>query len=236
MGMRLLPKTEIKNAADEMRLIEIEEGQKLAKQIAGIRRTKAEEEVSLEKFRSETLQSIKAELEPLQRELEDTKKELVEAKKQRDEWLLPLDAEWKEVEKAKAEVERELEEALEGHKMAQDERNQAKAELVKAERTNARLLTLEEVAKDSRNSAILFEREAKELREIAVQTIQTANDRERETLVNIAEEQRKLQMREDALVKNEEQVRKDRKEIEEEKIRLADERETLKRAFNRLKK
>ena len=216
MGMRLLPKQEIKNAADENRKRDIEEGHKLSNQIAGIRRIKAEEEVSLEKFRCETLKNITAELGPLQRQLEDTKKELEDARKTRDELLVPLDAEWEKVRKAKEEIDTQLEQATRASKIAQDESNSARAELVKAERTNARLLTLEEVAKDARNSAILFEREAKEMKEIAGHTIQTANEREREALVNIAEEQRKLQMRETALIENEEQVRKERKEIEED--------------------
>jgi exonuclease SbcC len=233
MGMRLLPKKEIKSAADEIRKREIEEGHKLAKQIAGIRQTKAEEEISLEKFRSETLKNIKAELEPLQRELEDTKKELEEARKIRTELLTPLDAEWEKVKKAKAEVERELEEALRASTMAQDERNQVKVELVKAERTNARLLTLEEVAQEARNGAILLEREAKELREIADNTMRNANARESEALANIAEEHRKLTMRAEALEINEAQVRKDQEEIARVKLQLEDERETLKRALKR---
>jgi hypothetical protein len=236
MGMRLLPKKEIKRAADEVRKMEIEEGHKLAKQIAGIRQTKAEEEISLEKFRSETLKNIKAELDPLQRELEDAKKELEEARKTRAEMQQPLDAAWKELEKAKEQLEREREEALRASKLAQDERKQAKAELVKAERTNARLLTLEAVAQESRNNAILLEREAAELREEAIQTTNEAKQYQHEVSAHIAEELRKMHMREEALALNEKNVQQAQKEIEIEKLQLADERNTLERALKRIKK
>lgn len=234
MAMRLLQKKDIKTAFDENRLREIEEGQKLAKQIAGIRRTKAEEETSLERFRSETLKQIKTELSPLQKELEEVTKQIEEAKKTRDELLKPLHAEWEEVRKVKKEVEMQLEHATKASKMAQDASNQARAELVKAERTNARLLTLEEVAKDARNSAILLEREARELRESAAFTKETINEHESKVIALIAEEHRKLAVREQTLNINEQGLIVDRAIIEKERIQLADERQTLKRAFNRI--
>ena len=233
MGMRLLTKKEIKNKSDEVRKMEIDEGHKLAKQIAGIRRTKAEEEIALEKFRSETVKNIQSELEPLQRELEEVKKELSDARKTRDELLEPLDAEWKEVSKAKEVVEKELEQALEGSKLAQEERKKAREEVVKAERTNARLLTLEEVAHDARNSAIIKEREASEILEQAEIARKAVDVYKNEALATITEEQHKLDMRTEALELNEARVREEAEANRIKAIQLEDERLSLKAALKR---
>ena len=231
--MLLMPKKELKSAADAIRKSEIDEGHKLAKQIAGIRRTKAEEEISLEKFRRETIVTIKAELEPLQKELEDTKKELHDAKQTRDELLIPLDAEWEEVNKARDEVEREKENVKEAMLLAEGMSKAVREEKVKAERTNARLLTLEEVAQNAHDSAILLEREAQELKEEAVITKRESEVYQREALATITEENRKLGLRTEALVAKEEAIAVEQAEIAITKLRLEDRTETLKRALKR---
>ena len=234
--MKLMSKKEVKTATAQNRKIEIDEGHKLAKQVTGIRETKAQEEASLEKFRSETVKNIQEELEPMQRELEDVKKEVVEAKKTRDELLVPLDAEWDEVKRAREEAEDEREDALAVSKLAQEDREEAAGELVKAVSNNSRLLTLEEVARDARNSAILLEREAQELKDETVRIDEKTRAYERASSVQSTEEYRILKIRKEAVSRREKEVEDERVENGLVKLQLEDERKTLDRAFNRLKK
>lgn len=226
-------KKEIRNAASDVRKVEIDEGHKLAKQISAIRQTKADEEMSLEKFRSETLTNIKAELEPLQKELEDTKKELFDAKQTRDEWMVPLDAEWANVAIAKAETEKIREYTLEALELAQVDRKQAREELAKVENAKARVRTAEEVAHDVKNSAIIIERDASEIMEQAEIAKRESEVYQREALATIAEENRKLGLRTEALVSKEEAIAVEQAEIAIAKLRLEDRTETLKRALKR---
>jgi len=236
MGMKLMSKKEVTTAAASVRKSEIDEGHKLAKQITGIRQTKAEEEASLEKFRSETVKNIKAQLEPLQTELEDTQKELVEAKKQRDELLVPLDKEWEAVELVKNEIAVLKDCTEKNKKEAEEDRKTAAEELVKAVGNNSRLLTLEEVARDAKNSAILLEREAQELKDEAARIEEKTRTYERASSVQSTEEYRILKVRKEAVARREKDVEDARIENERVKLQLEDERKTLERAFKRIKK
>lgn len=236
MVMKLLPKKELNQAIAENKRQEIDEGKKLVRQIEGLRRTKSDEEASLEKFRSETLNNIKAELLPWEEKLATLKKEVGEAERTRDELRKPLDDEWAEVEKVKEDTLKKNSQAVEKLHVATEDRKEAKELLKKAEGTNARALTCEELAQDKLNNAIIVEREAKELKDEAETTKKQADAREHEVLANIAEEHRKLKLREDALAANEAKNKEEAEENRLEKLRLADERQTLERALKRIKK
>ena len=233
MGMRLLTKKEVNQKAQEIKKAEQDEGKKLAKQITAIRRIKAEEELSLEKFRSETVARIQAELKPLQDELETTKKELTDAKKTRDELLKPLDAEWEEVKNAKEEAENDRERAKIDRQEAETDRAKAKHELTQADRAKVRALSCEEVAQDAKKSAIIMEREARETLEKADTIKREADIYKNDALATVAEEHRKLDLRTEALVQKEKQIAEEQEFIRQEKIRLQDNRETLERALKR---
>lgn len=228
-----MPKKEVKRAADEVRKRETDEGLKLAKQVTAIRRIKAEEELSLEKFRSETVSRIQAELKPLQGELETVKKELSDAKKNRDELLQPLDAEWEEVKKAKDEAENDREKAKIEREEAEKDRHEAKHLLTEADRAKVRALSCEEVAQEAKKSAILMEREAEEILQKADTIKREADIYKNQALATIAEENRKLDLRTKALEEKETQVAVELEEIRVAKLRLEDRRATLERALKR---
>lgn len=60
--MKILPKQEVTRLKAQERQVEITEGAKLAKKIDLLRKTYAEESVSLEKFHTESLKKIRQEI------------------------------------------------------------------------------------------------------------------------------------------------------------------------------
>ena len=228
-----MTKKEVKRSADEVRKNEVEEGKKLARQIAGIRQIRAEEEISLEKFRCETVANIKAETEPLQAELEKTKKELSDAKKTRDELLKPLDAEWEEVKRVKDEAEKDREKAKIAREKVEKLEAETKHTLTQADHAKVRALSCEEVAQEAKQSAIIMEREAQETLEKADTIKREANAYKYEALATVAEEHRKLTLRQEVLELNEKNVREAAEANRIKAIQLEDERQTLERALKR---
>ncbi len=97
MGMRLLQKSEIdrKKAVEQKTLMD--EGLKIAKRVDILRETVAREEVALERFRASSVETINAEIVPLEKKKNDIKKEVSDLEDTRRELMKPLDAEWARV-------------------------------------------------------------------------------------------------------------------------------------------
>ena len=231
--MRLMPKTGVEKANAEAKRKEIDEGVKLAKRIDGLRETLADEEQSLEKFRVATLENIKAETAPLEEKRDSLKKEVGELERTRAELLLPLDEAWEEVELERKELEQKEYDVGEVQKAAEKDKTKAREELRLAKEAKKQAAFCEEEATNKLNSATIELRNAKELNEQAVTTKREADIYKTEALATVAEEQRKLDLRTKALEEREEKVRKDEEEISKTKLQLADQRQTLERAFKR---
>lgn len=236
MAMKLLPKKEIDKAKAENKRQEIDEGKKLIKQIEVIRQTRNDEEQSLERFRRETLISIKAELAPYEEKLNTLKKEVDEAKREREELLKPLELEWEEVNKVKDEVETLKQDTLISLNEVEVLKGSYTHLLTEAEDIKARYLSCEETAQVKLNNAIIIERQAKELKEEAEKTKRQTDIYTSEKLAHITEEERKLDLRTTALIENEKKNKAEAEELRKEKILLADERATLERSLKRLNK
>lgn len=235
MGMRLLSKKDINQANSVARTQEINEGKKLAKRIDGLRETLLNEEASLEKFRCETVAAIQAEITPLEEQKGLLEKDVRELTQKRIELRKPLTAEWETVEKAKDDIKKQQEDLEKQRAIVDVDKKEAKKERKEAERAKRNALTCEETAQEKLKGAIIKEREANELQDQAQKTKEAAVALERETLANIAEEKRKLALREEALVVNEKAVAEQQEANLKERKLLIDERATLERAFNRLK-
>ena len=106
--MRLLKKSEVTQKKAQARKQEIDEGVKIAQKVDAVRNTLAEEEANLDKFRTESVKNIKAELAPLEEKRDGLKKEVQELERTREQLLIPLTEEWEEVETAKKQIEKQL--------------------------------------------------------------------------------------------------------------------------------
>lgn len=109
--MRLLPKSEILEAKNLDRKIEIDEGAKLAGKIDLLRKTVAEEEQNLSKFRLESLKTLREEMGALKEQRDDLEKDIEGLKETRKLLQVPLDAEWEEVSN-KSDILAEFENSL----------------------------------------------------------------------------------------------------------------------------
>ena len=101
MAMKLLSKTDIVTTKAKERLNEVQEGLKIAKKVDALREAAATEEVSLEKFRSETLKKVNEEINVAISERDALKEEVRILENDKREALKPLDAAWQEVNVAK---------------------------------------------------------------------------------------------------------------------------------------
>ena len=78
--MKLLPKVEFEQAKAEAVRKQIEEGQKIAKRIDGLRETLAEEEASLARFRAAQVKALKEEIGSLINERDQLKADIIRMK------------------------------------------------------------------------------------------------------------------------------------------------------------
>ncbi len=95
--MKLLSKSEISKAAAVDRQREIEEGLKLAKRVDSLREVAAEEDASLEKFRTETLARISKEISEETTKRDVLVVEVVDLEERKRLSLIPITEKWDEV-------------------------------------------------------------------------------------------------------------------------------------------
>lgn len=93
MTMKLLPKSEVNRLKAEEKHIEIEEGRKVAERIDTLRETRSEEEASLERFRTETVERINTEIQAKIVEREELEHGNQQRRREREELMKPLDKE-----------------------------------------------------------------------------------------------------------------------------------------------
>jgi len=110
MAMKLLSKTEVIAVKAQERLVEVQEGLKVARKVDALREAAAKEETSLELFRSETLKKIHEEIKSVTDTRDALKEEVRQLEQDKKEALKPLDAAWQEVNVAKDTANRMVEE------------------------------------------------------------------------------------------------------------------------------
>lgn len=236
MTIRLLTKQEIVKLKAVDRQKEIDEGLKLARRVDTLRETQAKEEAELEKFRRETLASIGKEIDERSLIVQKMIVEVKDLQEKRIKALKPIDDLWKTVkDKEKENLDRENEIAEEQKKI-----QAVKIQIDKLEKEKnfelLRVTNQKELAEKEARDALNARVEAK----IALESAETIKS---DTIKDCANKQAEIEESYKQLAKREEEVKikekklsDDTKWIAEEKIRLADQRQTLERAFNRLKK
>lgn len=232
--IRLLTKQEIVQAQNSDRSKEIAEGLKLSRKVDSLRELKSKEEESLEKFRVESLSAIQEEIsrlegekEKLVTEINTLRVKLVSSlpKKERDE-----------LEKLKLELARKEKE------IDEKSRNLEFQELD--------IATAMKDSKDALERALGREKEAENLQKIASeersetsQTLMAAKKLHENVLKEKEEAENVLLIRENDIRQKEERLslreesnlQKER-ELKAKEIQLEDQRKTLERAMERLRK
>ena len=236
MTLRLLTKKEINSRKSDAQKQEIDEGVKLAKRVDGLRRTIADEELSLEKFRTKRVAEVHTEIQALEEKKGALEKVVEELERTRAQLLVPLDDKWEEVNKASERAQNALLEAENARSMVEAEELEIRKLRTKTEESHKYTVYCEEEADKNLKSATMELRKATELKEAAVRTNERAATLAAERQAELDVEHKKLEEQAKKLDEREQQIELGEKEIREEKIRLADQRATLERAFNRIKK
>lgn len=234
--MKLLDKQTIVSLKGKERKQEIDEALKLAKKIDLLRETSAKEEVNLQKFRLASLNKVREEIDRLIEEKNLAQAQVTALEVKRSDLQKPLDAEW---DRVKEEEQRLINFSLELNNKyleIQDDskNNQVEKELIETEK---------ERIESERKRSIKYIAESSEILEDARKEYTKAQRQVVESNEYFEKKNSELLTREAQIAVNEREIeinRKDitekRKEIAVEKIQLRDQRATLERAINRLKK
>lgn len=234
--MRLLPKSEILQKQAAVQKQTIDEGKKLAERIDRLRDVAATEEASLEKFRSETLARIHLETTEAATKRDELKNEVAQLERQRADAIKPLDEEYEALEVAKQALKDAEQDILSKQQQAdilladiEVRRKEIKDALARAE--TAEYLAAQKLEEASRKEQSMHSSlEEIQKTESEISTIKTKLNTE------LVHREQSCENRENSIILREQEVEKEKKLLQEERIRLDDRSRTLERAFNRLKK
>jgi methyl-accepting chemotaxis protein len=234
--MRLLTKSEVDQAKARDRNREVQEGIKLARKVDDLRALLPQEEAALEKWRTETIAAIQAELKPAQEELATTLAAVKVARNELEELRKPLDEEWEQCRKTSDEVEKMHAETKEVLAQARNDAQTAVMELDLARIARKSAEDMQQAARDTLTDASERQKEAKTTLEEARKV--KKNTDERASVINAQLDTRAQHIaeREKQLILWEDRLTLEQTDINTERKQLADQRKTLERAFNRLKK
>lgn len=231
--LKLLSKQEINQAKASERKMAIDEGLKLAKRVDTLREVHAEEEVSLQKFREQTLSAIHAETTKAEAELNTITREVEILKRERAEALVPIRDKWDEVNAANEACEkrgRELDTrsaALDARDTDLKEQGKLLNRLVGMAKGRAeRVLGLQRDAEHDRDEARLALEQAEKVREDTLRYKEEVNTELRTRDAASAVRERELDVRTQAVDKRE-------KGLDDRELRLKDREDTLARNLER---
>lgn len=236
--MRLIDKKEVLIQKSQEKKREIDEGVKLAKSIDALRETHAKEQVSLKKFRDESFQVMKLEMEQqIIRKTQLTLEiEKLESERMRLHAPIDLIQEWERVKKFKSETT-QLKDELDTREhiliskeitvTAKDkEQADKEQEIIEKDATSRRFLSETqlqyEMAEKTRN-------ESEKLKSKVIQDSEKAEYAFREKEISLA-------IRERDLGNLQQKLENDQLEIDKEKIHIASQQQTLKVAWEALRK
>lgn len=105
--MKLLQKSTITNQKNAERKLEIDEGLALARRIDALRETSAKEETNLLTYRATALKQVQNEIGVLVKQKEDLQEEIKRQEEHRKELLKPLDKEWEQIYEKKLQIDKD---------------------------------------------------------------------------------------------------------------------------------
>ena len=234
--MKLLSKNEIVQQKNLERKAEIDEGAKLARKIDALREAASIEETRIAKFRDETLGVVKHDIETLVSTKVGLESDVRELDEKRRALQIPYDFEWGKIEDEKRSLKEREEEygqlytnLLKQTLDMEDEREKFELEKVKIHNVgeaSAKALVESQNNRDESKRIILSAQEKRDeiQRQLDEQNRLYLN---REAIIAVKE-------REVSIAKK--QLEVDRLDIDKIRIQLQDQRATLERAMQRLKK
>ena len=233
--MQLLKKQDVDKAKQIERQQEIEQGKILAKKVDTLRETLADEEQSLTQYRNKTIQAIQGEINAKIAEKDELVGEIRHQKLELARLMQPLDAKWAEVKYAQSIVSKREDVCT-----AREDKNDTdyRTNLVEAQQNNKKARELarreEDISKSTAQSGKILE----EADRILLSNKRNLAHKEE----GWVERDKEYTDREIAVLARENEVKiqtdinlASQIENDLERIRLADMRATLERAFKRLK-
>jgi len=235
---RLKTKVEIESKKAQERKKEVDEGMKLAKSVDLLRETYAQEQKNLRLFRESTLKIIKDDIDAL----ENKKKSMVEivealeARKREAQMPIDLTREWVKVKSDKKEVNNLKDDVLEREK-------KIIAKEIEIESFKKELLERDERIKENEQSIKNYLNETSKNYELSEKVKLETSRAKDEILRNLDEKETDLRRKEQDLSYREhdlrlqqDQVVQDKIEIEKEKIHIQSQQQSLKVAWDRIRK
>jgi hypothetical protein len=231
--LKLLSKAEIATSKAKDRALEVREGMKLSGRVDSLRELAAGEQEKLEKYRTATLSAMQAEVAEIEK-----KKEAAQANLEAVE------------EQLKSTLSKTEQKALDDLRKSLEKREKDLKE--SAFQADLRWIEVESTLKDAENSleaqktkeeqASKAQIEAENLETTAKRTLERANNREARAVQFEKSKIEELSLREGNIVSKEQSVKvheelnlQTMKSLEREKLQVADMRQTLERAMQRIR-
>lgn len=234
--MKLLKKSIIQSDLAFQRKQQIDEGILIAQKVDALRQTLASLESQHKRFVEGTKRELEKEIQSLVLDIQNFKVEILSLKEKREKLLEPLTVEWKLV-RDKALENQNISDALDSKMFKIVEKEQkviaqgikAKEVLARINSRERELLKIYERAADNEKDTEVALKEAESIRAKATKHFEDTNVNllNRESVVAISEREIEIERK---------QIESDKSELVKARIQLADQRKTLERAFNRLKK
>jgi len=233
--IRLLNKQEITKSKNDERAKEISEGLKISRKVDALRELSANEEAKLEKFRVESIAQINKDIS----ELDDKKQKLIQEinvlQTKLDSLLPEMETERTALNELKLKLEKEKKDIeIKSEELDLKEIDIALA-LKNAKDDSKRAENHKELADSLHKEALKEKQEADSIiansRVIEERTIHFKNEIEK----NLQLKENDLLLKEKSIILQEEENKKLSQELAKEKIQVADQRDTLTRALDRIK-
>jgi len=234
--MKLLPKSDILIRKAQEQKQAVDEGKKLAMTVDRLREVAAQEEASLDKFRSETLEQIHKETTEAATKRDALLGEVRELEAAKKEALQPLTRELELIDKAKEELAQKAAENATQALTIEDREQSISDKEKKIDQTLLRVETKEEAVTRKLADIINTETDTNQRKQTVVRLMEEADSIRTKLSTELVHREDACQNTEKRLILREQELEKDRKQLLEERIRLDDRSRTLERAFNRLKK
>ncbi len=234
--MKLLPKSVINTELANQKKKQIDEGLLIARKIDALRITLLSLEKQQKDFISGMKDEVNKELKSLIDKLASTKIEIQDLEDKRKLLLLPLTKEWNEVNEQRKQIKEKGEQLIKEQIIIRKDKGVLESRLKKEKETVFKINTIKnEIAK------VLKKTEDNEIEtQKALKLAEVTRDRtikecaERTQAINTKDAGVAIRERENQMLK--ESLELDIKFISEEKVRLADQRNTLERAMARINK
>lgn len=234
--MRLLTKNEVAVAQNKDKAREISEGLKISRRVDSLRELEAQEELKLNKYREETLAEIAKQIREETKKRDSIAEESRILQKKLDKMLPGLATKREELNTFQSELEQ--------RKQSLDEREEKlgfaeidiAVSLKDADDALKRALTHEESAKFLHGKSQQDRDEARQLFEKAENTEKRALDFQSDTEMALSVRESALSRKEKEIEEKEKVLLERERELVVEKAQVADQRKTLERSIERLRK